>query len=193
MMTPDTTADNAVYVWDGRDKIKVIINEPYEIIVGRFTFTAWRYGLYPSGYTPYIVNLADPVEWEAWQAALDLYQRNERLLHRAKTKAMLNRGVTAPEGERGGFVYLIQSPTGDYKIGRTRNPYDRFETFEVKLPFEVDFEWLIPTGDMYALESQLRKRYADCHVNGEWHSLSPEQVSEIVSIDGDAFDHFPGA
>lgn len=180
-MTPNTLTENAVYVWDGRDKVKVLIDEPYEIAVGRFSFTAWRHGLYPSRYTPYIVNLADPVEWEAWQAALNMYQRNERLLNRAITKAALDRGVTAPEGDRAGFVYLIQSPTDDYKIGRTKNPYDRFGTFEVKLPFEVDYEWLIPTADMFALETQLKRRFIDKRINGEWFSLTEQDVLDIVT------------
>ncbi len=34
-----------------------------------------------------------------------------------------------------GYVYLLQSPTGYWKIGRTSDPNDRMKTFSVKLPF----------------------------------------------------------
>lgn len=78
-----------------------------------------------------------------------------------------------------GYVYLLQSSTGYYKIGRARNPNNRMATFGVKLPFEVEYRHLIKTDDMFALEAELHRRYADCRVNGEWFNLSDEQVAEI--------------
>lgn len=85
-------------------------------------------------------------------------------------------------GRRHGFVYLIQSPTGAYKIGRTTNPEDRMKTFEVKLPFEVEYVCVIKTKDMFGLESQLHSQFADKRVNGEWFSLSPEDVDYIKGL-----------
>lgn len=81
-----------------------------------------------------------------------------------------------------GFVYLLQSPTSAYKIGRTKNPENRLKTFEVKLPFEVEFVCLIKTPHMSVLESQLHARFADKRVNGEWFDLLPEDVEYIKSL-----------
>lgn len=78
-----------------------------------------------------------------------------------------------------GFVYLLQSSTGYYKIGRTKDPTDRIKTFNVKLPFEVDFTCLLKTPDMYALEQELHQQYADKRVNGEWFDLDPTDVERI--------------
>lgn len=81
-----------------------------------------------------------------------------------------------------GYVYLVQSPTGAYKIGRTMNPQNRLKTFHVKLPFEVDFVALIPTEDSWKLESELHGKFYKKRIRGEWFNLSPEDVEYIKSL-----------
>jgi len=85
-----------------------------------------------------------------------------------------------------GFVYLIRSESGHYKIGRTVNPEDRIQTFSVKLPFRVEYEHLIKCEDQVALERALHTRFSDKRVEGEWFDLSPEDVAYIKSIGGAA-------
>lgn len=81
-----------------------------------------------------------------------------------------------------GFVYLVQSPTGSYKIGRTKDPDNRMKTFSVKLPFEVDYVCVIETGDMYQLERSLHQQYASKRVNGEWFMLDTGDVECIKRL-----------
>lgn len=81
-----------------------------------------------------------------------------------------------------GYVYLIQSPTGHYKIGRTKNPFNRMRTFEVKLPFEIEYVCLLSTTNMYELETRLHRQFADKRVNGEWFTLSSEDVEIIKAV-----------
>jgi predicted GIY-YIG superfamily endonuclease len=81
-----------------------------------------------------------------------------------------------------GYVYLIQSPTGAYKIGRTKNPANRLQTFHVKLPFEVEYVAVISTPDMYRLESNLHRQYASKRVNGEWFMLDAADVEAIKTL-----------
>ena len=69
-----------------------------------------------------------------------------------------------------------------YKIGMTRNPHDRRQTFNVKLPFQVDYDHLIYAGDMRALEAALHERFKGKLVNGEWFRLSPDDVAFIKSL-----------
>lgn len=83
---------------------------------------------------------------------------------------------------RPGFVYLIQSPTGAFKIGRTKDPNNRMKTFGIALPFEVEYLCLISTQNMNSLESKLHKKYADKRINGEWFNLSSEDVEYIKSL-----------
>lgn len=84
-----------------------------------------------------------------------------------------------------GYVYLIQSPTTYWKIGRTSNPNDRMKTFNVKLPYEVSYKHLIKTSDMYTLESNLHIKYASRRVEGEWFALTEDDVIEICNMKGD--------
>ena len=84
-----------------------------------------------------------------------------------------------------GYVYLLRAIDSDglYKIGRTRNPDNRLRTFSVKLPFRVEFEHLIATDDMYALESDLHTKYTSTRQRGsEFFRLTAEQVAEIKEI-----------
>jgi hypothetical protein len=81
-----------------------------------------------------------------------------------------------------GYVYLLKSSSGYWKIGKTVDPDNRLQTFSVKLPFEVEYEHLIPCKDHRAAESGLHRRFDAKRVNGEWFDLSPADVTYIKSI-----------
>lgn len=84
---------------------------------------------------------------------------------------------------RPGFVYLLREVNGPhYKIGRAKTPNNRRQTFEVKIPYRVEYEAVIPAGDMFRLESELQARYAHKRVDGEWFVLEPEDVAYIKSL-----------
>ncbi len=106
------------------------------------------------------------------------------VLERKRAKAAKKESQAKGRRTSAGFVYLVQSPTGLYKIGRSVNPNDRLKTFSVKLPFEVSFACLIQTEDMYALESELHRRFAAKRVAGEWFALDADDVDYIKSLQG---------
>lgn len=81
-----------------------------------------------------------------------------------------------------GYVYLIQSPQGAYKIGKTRNPESRFQTFGLTLPFEIEYVCVIKTNLMSNLEKELHERFAHKRLRGEWFQLEPNDVSYIMSL-----------
>lgn len=81
-----------------------------------------------------------------------------------------------------GYIYLIQSVTGAYKIGRTKNPDDRIKTFSVKLPFEVEYVCVVETENMYYLERELHRQFDTKRINGEWFKLSENDVSAIKAL-----------
>lgn len=78
-----------------------------------------------------------------------------------------------------GYVYLIQSSTGHYKIGHTANPLKRLRTFEAKLPFEIEYVHLIATTNRFALEKELHTKFADRRVRGEWFALTSADIAYI--------------
>lgn len=90
--------------------------------------------------------------------------------------------------ELSGYVYLLKAihDATLYKIGCTSRPEKRKHTFDVKLPFPVEFECLISTPDMYELEAELHARFAAQRLDGEWFRLSEQDVSYIQSLAGEA-------
>lgn len=114
-----------------------------------------------------------------------MYLYGQQLLferQRRKDRALKEARGTIKSG-RAGFVYLVNEVNGPhYKIGRSKNPDDRTATFGVKLPYRVEYECVIQTPDMYALESELHARFADKRVDGEWFALTPADVDYIKSL-----------
>lgn len=111
-------------------------------------------------------------------AQLELERRRE--LDELKKK----REARRKQPTRSGYVYLLRSSNGFYKIGRTVDPDDRIATFSVKLPFDVEYEHVISCSDMYELETRLHVHFAFKRVNGEWFDLSPDDIAYIKSLGG---------
>lgn len=118
---------------------------------------------------PYMVRYAEAAIWE----------KERQAKKQAKEQRVIQKRASAAYS---GYVYLIQSPTGFYKIGRTTNPKDRMKTFSVKLPFEVEYVCIIQTEDMYGLEQSLHQQFASKRVNGEWFQLAPDDVEHIKGM-----------
>lgn len=83
-----------------------------------------------------------------------------------------------------GYVYLMKSSTGLYKIGQTTNPNQRLTSFK-KLPFTVSYDHLIKTKDRIRLEKRLHKKFAKRRSEGEWFNLSSSDVNLIKRIKSD--------
>lgn len=84
-----------------------------------------------------------------------------------------------------GFIYLLAvvGQPGLYKIGRTSDYKNRLATFKTKLPFEVNYEFIYWTKDMYAEESRLHTMFADKRKpKSEFFELTSDDVAYIVSL-----------
>lgn len=84
--------------------------------------------------------------------------------------------------DKSGYVYLLQSSTGVYKIGRTGDPDKRIRTFGVKLPFEVEYTCVIKTPHMFELEKLLHRAFHHKRINGEWFKLDAQDVGLIKGL-----------
>ncbi len=111
-----------------------------------------------------------------------------RYIHAMQITLILARGdswrnvarfIPTATGEIDGYVYLIRSPTGAYKIGRSKNPKDRIQTFEVKLPFEIQYIVTIRASNMSGLERALHEKYGAKRINGEWFALDEQDVDDF--------------
>lgn len=136
-------------------------------------------------FETWLLNCCD----DPWEGCVSLLN-NPYTTEDTKRKASnyLN-GITTKEPEKpkskkdkSGYIYLILAETGQYKIGYSKRLFDRVKTFQVKLPFEIELIHQFPADDMYQAERELHSYFAAHRVNGEWFSLSPEQVEEIKAI-----------
>jgi hypothetical protein len=141
-----------------------------------------------------IVNASDLQKWSADAQWADCYiilrlkgEASPMVAPTVKVREKrAKRGAKTKEVDRSGYVYLLKTSGGVYKIGRTNNPYSRRETFKSKLPYEhVNYLRTIRTKDMYKLETELHKRYKAWKVPGtrEFFNLTDVQVAEICGIE----------
>jgi hypothetical protein len=88
---------------------------------------------------------------------------------------------------RAGYVYVLAVPNtpGLFKIGRTVDLDNRLRTFNVKLPFTVQFEHTIKSRDCYTLETMLHHLFAAQRVEGEFFTLDLADLKILKSLTGD--------
>ena len=79
-----------------------------------------------------------------------------------------------------GYVYILKSEVGHYKIGRTTHPDNRQKTFSVKLPFRVEYELVIKSDDYVTLEEELHTRFDYCRLDGEWFDLTEGDIADLL-------------
>jgi hypothetical protein len=94
---------------------------------------------------------------------------------------------SASEVSTSGYVYLLGSPEGYCKIGRTINLNSRLHSIGLQLPFKVELLHTIKVSDPVKAERFLHLKFKDCRANGEWFLLSVEQINWIksqVSLEG---------
>lgn len=120
------------------------------------------------------VSVLMPDETDALQLAADA--ATDELTRRDKLVA----GKYPPI--KGGYVYLMRSTLGDYKIGCSARPQNRLMTFGVTLPYPVELIHLIYSPDMYRTEQELHARFQDKRIAGEWFKLDEGDVAVIMEM-----------
>ena len=83
---------------------------------------------------------------------------------------------------RFGYVYILKSQDGLYKIGKSVDPEVRIKSMGVLLPFAIEPIHFIPSDDYSAAESILHRRFRGRRVRGEWFQLDPFEVEWLLSL-----------
>jgi hypothetical protein len=85
--------------------------------------------------------------------------------------------VIASYSQKVGYVYLIKHGTrNECKIGKTYNPIRREGEVRIELPEKVNPIHYIKTDDPSGIESYWHSRFVNKRKEGEWFSLSAEDV-----------------
>jgi hypothetical protein len=79
-----------------------------------------------------------------------------------------------------GTVYMLKSGP-HYKIGKTKDFDARLGQIKLQLPFNVEVIHKIETDDPSGIEAYWHRRFMGKRNNGEWFSLSEDDVTAFVS------------
>lgn len=97
--------------------------------------------------------------------------------------------VATPRVVKSGYVYLFLStqPSGMqgrkiYKIGCSKNPLKRIETFNRHAAFPVLLVKAWETFDMYGMENRLQEEFKSRRMQGEWFSLTSKDLKRLRSF-----------
>lgn len=81
-----------------------------------------------------------------------------------------------------GYVYLLKSSLGHYKIGSTKDVAKRLHSIECSFPHKVELVHSFETDERYRVERELQARYAEYRLAGEWFTLPGSAISEFTEI-----------
>lgn len=101
---------------------------------------------------------------------------------RSKEQKQITGSKPNGNGFKKGYVYLISSPDGHFKIGRTKDVPNRSNTLGVQLPFPIEVIHSIPVTDMVWAERHLHERFQEKRANGEWFKLEEADVEWIKCL-----------
>jgi hypothetical protein len=111
-------------------------------------------------------------ESDTIQAALQFIAEVQCCVARGKLKK------TKIRAKQAGYVYLL-SGGGYFKIGQTQYLEKRIKQIGTKLPFKIQYVHWIQTNDMDGLETYWHQYFADRREEGEWFTLSDEEVEKF--------------
>ena len=81
-----------------------------------------------------------------------------------------------------GFVYLIHSTSGLYKIGKSKTPRSRLSSLQTSTTDKLEIIHLIETDCMSNLEDNIHRHVSHKQVHGEWFNLDMDDVNWIKSL-----------
>lgn len=96
-------------------------------------------------------------------------------------KELAEMGFIDIDTDESGYVYLLGSSIGLYKIGMAKNVDKRLSAFS-GLPFEVSLICSIKADNMRHLEKALHYKFAERWERGEWYRLTADDVELIKSL-----------
>jgi len=88
-----------------------------------------------------------------------------------------------------GYIYLLSSSVGLYKIGRAADLQKRFSEHTRDWPIRLDMIHSIPVSQVISCETYLLRTFRNKRRQGEWFDLAAEDVAWIVSLDTESLEN----
>lgn len=117
-------------------------------------------------------------DWPGWERLLGFPLRRRE-------------GQTHPkEGKKAGYVYVMETEGGLYKIGRCSMRSRRIAELPAKMPYATSVVLQIACDDAPEAERLLHSQYAAKHVRGEWFRLDDRALYELKSYGSYSYGRF---
>lgn len=124
------------------------------------------------------------IDWDAlWKRDRDRKERARQYTKRGRVMSLRNRVITnypkLPTPRRGngaGYVYVMRTGDGRYKIGFSNNPVSRSRNIYMDLVY-----WVV-VDDMKAAEKSLHKQLKASHVKNEIFALTDSDMAYLLSL-----------
>jgi hypothetical protein len=120
--------------------------------------------------------ICDVLRWYTQHSPEDIARLNAAEAARYERSVAAIRNGRPQHPEHPGVVYLIRSGE-HYKIGMSRRWSRRRQDFGLRLPHPVEVIETIETNSPRALERYWHEAFAAKRVNGEWFSLTADDVA----------------
>lgn len=130
-------------------------------------------------------------QWIALRRRLDAYYNNVSDEDIHEYNAQVTKARQAKKGRftlSAGYIYLLSSSVGYFKIGRALDIKTRMKSHERDYPVKLKLVHSIAVKYMIQCESFLLRLYRDKKMQGEWFELDDEDVDWIKSLTGDELD-----
>jgi predicted GIY-YIG superfamily endonuclease len=84
--------------------------------------------------------------------------------------------------ENSGFIYILKSSNGYYKIGRAKEVNVRVAAWKTVFPIKIKLVNSFACKNRMAVENALHNKYAKKRLEREWYKLEKEDVNYLMSI-----------
>lgn len=173
------------------DNISILAGSSYEYLsetlvyikwYGELYATAQRIAEYGDGFFDSEEEWGETIEEILRCDELPKYLR-EQVRDIAFPKKRVRQGKQAKERvKKPGFVYLVSSGNGEYKIGRSLNVDARYDQLRKEYPMlSLELVYDFYADDYILAEKELHEEFADKAMGREWFSLDQSDVDRIIA------------
>lgn len=130
-----------------------------------------------------LINNSDPRFFEVIASIVaDAFERELSDREEMQSRRAAREYQTVARGKGRGYVYVLKSEDGHYKIGRTANLDTRIKSISTSSPQRIQLTHAFKAINPAAQESALHAMYADKRVRGEWFALTSDDVVAIRKL-----------
>lgn len=81
-----------------------------------------------------------------------------------------------------GYVYIVSFEDRFFKIGKAKYPQERISAISAMMPVAIKVVAVLKSDDPHLTERTLHIKFKDKRLNGEWFSLSKEDIKFITYL-----------